>query len=33
MKSQLNLFGKGLRLQIAITITCQIAFIFFGYGM
>ncbi|KAH9825545.1 Sugar transporter TC2A11 family [Teratosphaeria destructans] len=26
-----NIFGRGLRLQIAITITCQIAFIFFGY--
>ena len=28
---KLNLFGKGLKLRIAITLTCQIAFIFFGY--
>lgn len=26
-----NLFGKGRSLRWAITITCQIAFIFFGY--
>jgi hypothetical protein len=25
-----NLFGRGLKLQIAITVACQIAFIFFG---
>ncbi|KAK6391578.1 hypothetical protein LTR65_004413 [Meristemomyces frigidus] len=28
---KLNLFGRGLRLQIAITIACQLAFILFGY--
>ncbi|KAK5117413.1 hypothetical protein LTR62_006032 [Meristemomyces frigidus] len=28
---KLNLFGRGLRLQIAITIACQMAFILFGY--
>lgn len=26
-----NLYGRGLRLQIAITIACQMAFILFGY--
>ncbi|KAK5165291.1 uncharacterized protein LTR77_009389 [Saxophila tyrrhenica] len=26
-----NIFGRGFKLQVAITITCQIAFIFFGY--
>jgi hypothetical protein len=26
-----NIFGKGFKLQVAITLTCQIAFIFFGY--
>ncbi|KAF2488091.1 putative MFS sugar transporter [Neohortaea acidophila] len=26
-----DIFGRGLKLQIAITLTCQIAFIFFGY--
>jgi len=28
---KLNLFGRGLRLQIAITVACQMAFILFGY--
>nr|POE71904.1 sugar transporter stl1 [Quercus suber] len=28
---KLNLFGRGLRLQIAITIACQLAFVLFGY--
>lgn len=26
-----NIFGRGFKLQVAITLTCQIAFIFFGY--
>ncbi len=26
-----NLFGRGLTLQIAITISCQLAFVLFGY--
>lgn len=26
-----NLFGRGLKLQIAITVACQLAFILFGY--
>lgn len=26
-----NIFGRGFKLQVAITVTCQIAFIFFGY--
>lgn len=28
---QINLFGRGRKLRWAITFTCQIAFIFFGY--
>ena len=26
-----NLFGRGVRLQIAITVACQMAFVLFGY--
>lgn len=29
--AQFNLFGRGLSLQVAITISCQLAFILFGY--
>ena len=28
---KLNLFGRGWRLQAAITIACQMAFVLFGY--
>ncbi|KAK0274444.1 hypothetical protein LTR35_011598 [Friedmanniomyces endolithicus] len=28
---KLNLFGRGLKLQIAIMVGCQMAFILFGY--
>jgi len=27
---QFNLFGRGLRLRVAITIACEMAFILFG---
>lgn len=27
---KLNLFGRGLRLQVAITIACQLSFVLFG---
>lgn len=26
-----NLFGKGKKLQVAIMVACQMAFILFGY--
>lgn len=28
---KLNLFGRGRGLRIAVAITCQMAFVFFGY--
>lgn len=31
IRAKYNLFGRGWRLQWAVTIACQIAFIFFGY--
>ncbi|RSH95519.1 hypothetical protein EHS25_000611 [Saitozyma podzolica] len=31
MKSQFNFFGRGLPLRIAITFSCQLAFVLFGY--
>ena len=31
MKTQFNLFGRGRSLQWAITFTCQLAFVLFGY--
>jgi MFS family permease len=31
MKSQFNLFSRGLPLRIAITFSCQLAFVLFGY--
>ena len=31
MKTKYNLFGRGLKLQIAIVISCQCAFVLFGY--
>lgn len=30
--AQFNLFGRGKTLQAAIMISCQLAFILFGYG-
>lgn len=31
MKSQFNIFGRGFPLRLAITISCQLAFVLFGY--
>ena len=31
MKTRYNLFGTGRSLQLAITISCQLAFVLFGY--
>ncbi len=31
MRSQYNFFGTGFPLRLAITISCQLAFILFGY--
>ena len=32
IRTKYNVFGKGLKLQIAIVISCQCAFVLFGYG-
>ena len=29
--ARLNLYGRGQTLRIAVAITCQMAFVFFGY--